>query len=538
MVQKPPGQKIEPIGHQEAEITAEPQAKQRPASVAQRTLPAQQAAPLYRNDGSRDSGHRRVCLTVSDLRDEIIGIDTNLPLLDGTKRPYVFLDNAASTPSFRSVHSCIEEFLPWYSGVHRGTGFKSMLATEVFDRAHDVVGDFVGADLAINTVIFTKNTTESINKLANRFNFHPNDVVITTLMEHHSNDLPWRKHASVVYVGVTEDGRLDLAALKRTLHQYAGCVRLVAITGASNVTGICPPIHDIAEWVHAAGAKIFVDAAQLGPHRPIDMLADDDPRHLDFLAFSAHKMYAPFGTGVLIGPIDFFEQGEPDTVGGGVVEVVTLEEIAWNHPPAKEEAGSPNVVGGVAIAKAIAVLQSVGMDAIASQERELLEYALSRMARINGVTLYGSIEDLSERVGIIAFNVAGIHHALVAAIIAAEAGIGVRSGCFCAHSYAKKLLGVTPLEEKVFVEEILAGNKSRTPGMVRTSLGCYNNESDIEALVDILEHMVRREYKGKYVQDIASGMFHPEGYAADYEHYFSFFDTRGPVAKRGYSEGP
>ncbi|HTY58941.1 MAG TPA: aminotransferase class V-fold PLP-dependent enzyme, partial [Bacteroidota bacterium] len=253
---------------------------------------------------------------VTGLRREIVGIDTRVPLLDGTERPYVFLDNAASTPALRGVLRAIEEFLPWYSGVHRGTGFKSVLATGVFDAAHDAIGRFVGADPSRTTVIFTKNTTECINKVSNRFRFAPGDVVITTVMEHHSNDLPWRKNARVVHCGTTPDGHPDLAAMKSAIAAAKGKLRLVAVSGASNITGLCSPVHEIAGWAHQAGAMIFVDAAQLAPHRPIDILPNDDPRHIDFLALSAHKMYAPFGTGALVGPKEFFDAGDPDAVGG------------------------------------------------------------------------------------------------------------------------------------------------------------------------------------------------------------------------------
>ena len=475
-------------------------------------------------------------LTFADLRSEIIGIDTFVPLLDGTERPYVFLDNAASTPTFKRVLKCVEEFLPWYSGVHRGTGFKSLLATEVFDTAHDIVGNFVGADLQSNVVIFTKNTTEGVNKLSNRFDFKRGDVVVTTTMEHHSNDLPWRKNASVVHVGIMEDGHLDLAELREVLSRNAGKVKLVAINGASNITGICSPIHDIAEWAHAVGAKIFVDAAQLAPHRPITMFPDNDPRHIDFLALSAHKMYAPFGTGALIGPRDFFEQGDPDVVGGGVVDVVTRETAAWNHPPHKEEAGSPNVIGGVALAGAIAVLQSVGMDVIAAHETELLQHAYRKLKKLKGLLLYGPTENLSDKVGVITFNIEGMHHALAAAILGIEGGIGVRNGCFCAHPYVKELLKMTPDEDRQLTEEVLSGDKSRMPGMVRASLGCYNTEDDIDALVDMLDRVVHRRFSGRYVQSKTTGAFHAEGFDVALRKYFPFVATTAPARERISSE--
>ena len=475
-------------------------------------------------------------LRIEDLRNEIVGIDTMVPMLDGSMRQYVFLDNAASTPTFKRVVKCIEEFLPWYSGVHRGTGFKSLVATEVFDRAHDVCGEFVCADLSTNCVIFTKNTTECVNKLSNRFNFQPGDVVITTRMEHHSNDLPWRKNATVVHVGITEDGHLDLAAMRKALAQHRGKVKLVALNGASNITGICSPVHDVAEWVHEVGAKVFVDAAQLVPHRKIDVLDDSDPRHIDFIAYSAHKMYAPFGTGVLIGSKKFFEHGEPDMVGGGVVNVVSLHDVAWNGPPHKEEAGSPNVIGGVALAEAIKVLEAVGMDVIAAHEQHLLEYAYGKIKNVKGLKLYGPTEQLNDKVGVVTFNIEGMHNSLVAAIIGTEAGIGVRNGCFCAHPYVKELLRVSPEEDRKFTAEVLAGDKSNMPGMVRASFGCYSNEADVDALIDILERIVRREYKGHYVQDKCSGAFRAEGYEIPYHKYFSFMNSNKPAKTRVFSE--
>jgi cysteine desulfurase/selenocysteine lyase len=475
-------------------------------------------------------------ISLAQLRAEIVGIDTNVPLLDGSKRRYVFLDNAASTPTFRRVLKCIEEFMPWYSGVHRGTGFKSVVATEAFDRAHEIVGKYVGADLSRNVVIFGKNTTEAVNKLSNRFRFDDDNVLITTGMEHHSNDLPWRKNANVVHVGIQDDGSLNLGDLKSAIQRYKNTLKLVAVNGASNITGICSPIHDIAVWAHEAGAKIFVDAAQLAPHRPIDILPDDDLRHIDFIAFSAHKMYAPFGIGVLIGPREFFEEGDPDIVGGGTVEIVSLSEVVWNEPPHKEEAGSPNVVGGIALAEAITVLQEVGMNTIAAHEQDLLAYAFKKIKNIPGVMLYGPTDDLSKKVGVITFNIDGMHHAHVASILSAEAGIGVRDGCFCAQPYVKRLLKLTPEEEKKLNDDILCGNKSNIPGMVRASLGCYNNEEDIDAFVEALERIVKKGFKGKYVLDVATGRFNPDGFRVDVGEYFPFFRSGMTKSEQVLSE--
>lgn len=463
-------------------------------------------------------------ITLDDLRRDVVGIADPTPVLGGGSRPYVFLDNAASTPTFRRVLSAVEEFLPWYSAVHRGAGFKSRVATTAFDRSHDVVARFVGADPSSNMVAFGKNTTECINKLANRFGLTRDDVVITTTMEHHSNLLPWRKYATVVHVGVDADGRVDLEALQASIRAYAGRLKLVAITGASNITGLCPPIHEIAQWAHDVGARIFVDAAQLAPHRRIDMRPDDDPSHLDFLAFSAHKMYAPFGVGALIGPVSFFAQGVPDMVGGGVVDVVTLEDVVWNESRHKEEAGSPNVVGGVALAAAIAVLESVGMDAIAAHERDLLHYALPRLAAVPGLTLYGPADRLDERVGVIPFTVSGQPHGLVAAALAAESAIGVRSGFFCAQPYVKGLLGVRPDQARQTGCGVSAVNATEAgAGMVRASLGCYSTRDDVDALLEALGRVVRGELVGEYVQDAVTGAFAPRNFDPNLDDYFAMF---------------
>ncbi|MGA9116376.1 MAG: aminotransferase class V-fold PLP-dependent enzyme [Bacteroidota bacterium] len=459
-------------------------------------------------------------LSPADLRKDILGIDLEVPLLGGGRTRYVFLDNAASTPALGRVWRRVSDFLPLYSGVHRGTGFKSLLATEVYDAAHDTVGRFVGADLSRNTVIFTKNTTECVNKLAHRLGLDQESLVVTTVMEHHSNDLPWRRHGRLIHTGVTPEGRVDPDQLRRVLRTHAGKVRLVAVSGASNITGICTPVHDIARWAHEAGALLFVDAAQLAPHRPIDMLPDDDPGHIDFLALSAHKMYAPFGTGALIGPKAFFREGAPDMVGGGVVEIVTLDEAVWNAPPHRDEAGSPNVVGGVALAAAAETLTAAGMENVARHETELLVYAYGRLRAMNRIVLYGPTDDPAGKVGTITFNVEGMHHALVAAVLGAEGGIGVRNGCFCAHPYVKHLLGVTPEEDRRLTAEVMGGNKSNMPGMVRASLGCYSTQEDLDALFGMLERVVAGDIRGTYRQDARTGAFIPEGFDYDFARFY------------------
>ena len=260
---------------------------------------------------------------------------------------------------------------------------------------------------------------------------------------------------------------------------------LVAVTGASNVTGFLQPVHRLARKAHAAGAKILVDVAQMAPHRQVDMRPDDDPEHLDFVALSAHKMYAPFGTGALVGPADFFLRDAPEYRGGGTVDVVTPEEVFWAGVPDRDEAGSPNVLGAIAMAKAAQVLMRIGMDNVARHEEELTAYAMGRLAQLPFVQLFGETDPdrMGERVGAIPFNLDGVSQFLVAAILGYEGGIGVRSGCFCAHPYGVHLLQLSEWESKKWREEILQRDKSSMPGLIRASLGCYNNSDDIDRLI-------------------------------------------------------
>jgi cysteine desulfurase/selenocysteine lyase len=466
-------------------------------------------------------------LTVAEklhaLRQEIVGINQRVPLLDGSSRPYINLDNAASTPALRGVQQKVDEFLGWYSSVHRGSGFKSLLSTQVYEQARQIVAHFVGADPQTHSVIFGKNTTEAINKLAHRLDLQPGDVIITTMMEHHSNDLPWRPRAQVEYVGVKEDGSLDLEDLVEKLDRFGGQVKLVATTGASNVSGFVPPIYDMAELAHRHGAMIAVDCAQLAPHRALDVGALDSPQHLDFVTLSAHKMYAPFGTGALIGPKEFFAQGAPDYRGGGTIEIVTLDEVHWAEPPERDEAGSPNVVGAVALAASMRILSDVGMDAIAAHEMALTSYALRKLNRLEGVRVYGSSnpDRLDDRLGAIAFQVKGVPHAKVAAILGFEGGIGVRNGCFCAHPYLLKMLGVSGERYQAYKEQVLSRDRSDLPGLVRMSLGCYNTLEEIDALVAMLERILRGDYQGDYVLHKATGDYLPRGFdLAVIEGYF------------------
>lgn len=425
----------------------------------------------------------------SKYRDLVCGADIKVPLNNGRYIIGVNFDNAATTPPFISVMEDINNFAPWYSSIHRGTGYKSRLSSKIYDDSREIILNFVGADINYDTVIYVKNTTEAINKLSNRLCIDENkNVILSTEMEHHSNDLPWRDKFLVDYIEVDKCGRIDINDLKNKLIKYNGKVNLVTIAGASNVTGYISPIYKAARLAHAYGAKIMVDGAQLVPHGKIDMKPVDSDEHIDFLTFSAHKMYAPFGTGVLIGPKNIFEKGCPDYKGGGTVKVVTHDEIVWDDPPYKDEAGTPNLMGVVALTSAIRTLSSIGLENIEKYERNLRQYALLRLSDIPGIIIYCN-EDKNDKVAIIPFNIEGIHHSKVASILSYEAGIAVRNGCFCAQPYIQRLLNISKDEMKKYINNPTA----QRPGMVRLSFGLYNDFTEIDRLITTLYNILQNK---------------------------------------------
>ncbi len=417
----------------------------------------------------------------TDYRALIVGAETKIPLHDGQRVTSINFDNAATTPPFLSVLQSVVDFAPWYSSIHRGTGYKSQYSSKIYEESRDVVRAFIRADSS-NTVIFVKNTTEAINKLSYRL-YHRNKhcVILSTYMEHHSNDLPWRNKFNTDYIKVDDNGRLLMRDLEKKLRKYRNEVSLVAVTGASNVTGYKNPIYDVAELAHKYGTKVMVDAAQLAGHSCLDMKSDGSRRHIDYIAFSAHKMYAPFGTGVLIGPEKSFAKGEPEYRGGGTIDIVTHDLIKWAVPPHKDEAGTPNIMGVVALSEAIKTLNSIGMANLEAYEESLTEYALLGLGTVPGIRLYCD-NDTRDRVGIIPFNIEGLSHRIVAEALSAESGIAVRSGCFCSQPYVQRLLQI-PRNE---IRRRMKDPSLPRPGMVRLSFGLYNNYDEIDVLVQKL----------------------------------------------------
>src|SRR5712692_1383006 len=452
-------------------------------------------------------------------RPRVLGVKTEVPLFDGKRVRYVNLDSAASTPPMVRVQQAVDRFAPWYSSVHRGAGYKSRLSTHLYEHARDVVMRFTGASAAMHEVVFVRNTTEALNLLAHRIILEPGELVLTTRMEHHSNLLPWYRTADE-FVELTPDGRIDFEDLERRLKTHRGKVRLVTISAASNVTGVLPDIRRAARLAHAHGALIAADVAQLAPHRALSIGAFGDPERIDIMAFSGHKLYAPYGAGALVAPATLFADGEPMLVGGGTVCLVTRSGVAWASGADLEEAGSPNVIGVVAMAAALEELMRYGMERVAGHERELTRYTIKRLRAIPGITLYGPsweamLAGTQDRLGVFSFNLEEHSYVEVAAVLANEWGVGVRSGCFCAHQYVASLLGISDADSAEARDRLISGLPVDLPGMVRASLGLANTREDIDRLVAGLTAIARGDIRAQYIQT-ASGDLEPTSSAHEF----------------------
>lgn len=438
---------------------------------------------------------------------ELVGSDLEVPVASGELRRYVNLDYAASTPAMTVVRDAVLEVLPRYSSVHRGSGYASQATTHAYETARQTVAGFVGAR-STDAVIFVRNTTEAVNLLARCITLRPDHAVLSTAVEHHANMLPWRRLAKVVHLDPPASPATLIAAVKRALEDRSRPVGLVAMTGASNVTGEVFPLREIGHLAHTHGALFAVDAAQLAPHRPIDMQA----LNIDFLCFSGHKMYAPFGAGVLVAPTAVLGNAEPMLAGGGAVDFVTLDDVQWTSLPDRHEAGSPNVLGAIALAAAATALQRVGLDRVEAHERRLLAYLeaqLDELPRVKRHRLWTGPN--IDRLGICTFGVDGMSHALIAAVLSAEHGIGVRHGCFCAHPYIAHLLGISYEQAHGIRERLRRGEHAGIPGAVRASFGIGTTIEDIDRLVAGLGQLLEQGPKLTYKQDPTTGDFIPEG---------------------------
>jgi selenocysteine lyase/cysteine desulfurase len=423
-------------------------------------------------------------------RPRLVGDRVRVPLVNGRRRRYVNLDYAASAPCLTSVKKAVDDLLPYYASVHRGTGYKSQVSTEAYEGAREAVGDFVGAR-DDDVVIFTRNTTDATNLLASAL--PAATEVIAFAAEHHANLLPWRRR-ELTMLPLPASPAEALDRLERALRRPAAGPRLVTVTGASNVTGEIWPYQEMAGLAHAHGARLMLDAAQLAPHRRIDMAA----AHVDYLALSGHKLYAPFGAGALIGRPDWLGQGEPFLAGGGAVRYVGAGTVLWADLPDRQEAGSPNVIGAVALGVACRTLQHARRDDLEAYQTELVDETRRRLRTVPGIELYRLWPDGSPRIGVLPFALRTVPYARLAAILSAEYGIGVRHGCFCAHPLMAGLLKIDAEGEGRLRDGLARGETTALPGAVRASTGIGTTGADCDRLVTAVAEIASRGPRWAY----------------------------------------
>lgn len=425
----------------------------------------------------------------------VLGKDVTVPLVTGGEVTYAALDYAASAPALQRVWDDVAAYAPYYGSVHRGAGYLSQLSTDLFESSRVTVAEFLGCREG-DQVIFTRSTTDSLNLLAAAVPADCQVFVFET--EHHASLLPWRD-ARVTYLNAPRTPAQAVATLERALADrdlYGPA--LVCVTGASNVTGELWPVKELAAAAHAHGARIVLDAAQLAPHHPVDISELD----VDWVAFSGHKLYAPFGSGVLAGRSDWLRDAEPYLAGGGASRKVARRtdggvDVEWHTTAARHEAGSPNVIGVYSIAAACKALTEAGFDSLVAREQQLVSEVRAGLAEVPEVKVLSLFGDDAPRVGVISFVVEGWNSSHFAAALSAEYGIGVRDGLFCAHPLVRTLLGSDPQEVgECGAPEAEPGEKSLNA--IRVSFGAGTPDEHIERFVRAVKELVSEGAQWKY----------------------------------------
>ncbi|MET9966440.1 aminotransferase class V-fold PLP-dependent enzyme [Streptomyces sp. NPDC006356] len=428
----------------------------------------------------------------------VLGRDVTVPLVTGGEVTYAALDYAASAPALQRVWDDVAAYAPYYGSVHRGAGYLSQLSTDLFENARRTVAEFLDCRDG-DQVLFTRSTTDSLNLLAAALPADCEVFVFET--EHHASLLPWLhpRATQVTYLNAPRTPRQAVETLERALADRAPYgPALVCVTGASNVTGELWPVRELAAAAHAHGARIVLDAAQLAPHHPVSVQDLD----VDWVAFSGHKLYAPFGSGVLAGRADWLREAEPYLAGGGASRKVTRREdggvdVEWHESAARHEAGSPNVIGAYSIASACKTLTEAGFDTLVAREQYLIEKVRTGLADVPEVRILSLFGDDAPRVGVISFVVDGWNSSHFAAALSAEYGIGVRDGLFCAHPLVRTLLGSDPQTQgECGAPEAAPGEKSLNA--IRVSFGAGTPDEHVERFVNAVRELVTEGARWNY----------------------------------------
>jgi len=446
-------------------------------------------------------------MTTMALPVALVGDTLPVPCADGRERPSLPFDAASATSALPQVLDAVEGFLPWFSGAEHGAGYKAQASVLAYQSARLAALAFAGRRPDSGDVaVICPNATEAIRHLAGRLRLSSGDVVVTTVAEHHANLLPWSRAASCRYVECGQDGTFEPADVAAALDRRP-VPRLLAITGASHVTGWLPPLGEIIADAHHRGVPVLVDAAQLAAHRPL-------PAEADFLAWSGHKMYAPFGAGVLIGPRRILAAGDQPRPGSGAAPGPDLDDMTRMARPERQEPGSPNVIGAVALGAAIGALESIGWPAITGHDMRIARSLRRGLAAIPGLRLLGP-DPGADTLPVATFTMDGIPSALVTARLAAEDAIEAGHGNLHARPYLTRLLGLSPAGTRAGRGPARNGDRRAAPDAVRASAGINTAEHDVARLLSAMERLASGEPPTRYRRDPSTGDFYPAGPAPE-----------------------
>lgn len=426
----------------------------------------------------------------------VVGTDHRITLTSGEKARVVLLNNAATTPPFEKTLREVNSFLQIYGALHRGAGPHANITYNKVQESIQTIGRFLNLR-DDQGLLFTRNATSAINLFARMLRLSKRDVVITSPIEHTSNNLPWHYNtlAKIAEVEAFDDGSIDYDDLAEKAKKYRRHLKVIALNGASNTNGCIPDFQKLSGIARRHAALLFIDAAQLAPHREIDMVREG----IDGMAFSAHKLYAPFGVGVLVLPKKMLES-DPADPGGGSVDMVAEKEVLWMAPQFRHQSGTWNATGIVALAASCRAIMDATWKAVTEYERDLTHYMAKKLSAVKELTLHvpGEKYLTENRTGTFPFKLEGFHHAHLAAILEHEYGIETRAGAICNHRLVRRWNDVSDKDQKSIENRMAAGNKLASYGIVRASLGIHNTREDIDLLAGALSRIAKEGPKIKY----------------------------------------
>ena len=457
------------------------------------------------------------------IHERFIGLDTIYPLADGSSKKRIHLDGAASPLVMQDAMDAFNSLLPHYSNSHSHSHASAQIMSDALNWSFETIFSTTNANDEYCCVFMGSGSTALLNNIARRLSKMPEEknIVLVSALEHHANDLPHRHNARVIHFSLEGEnqsqGDIDLNRLEEQLKKYQGQVRYVTFSAVSNVTGIVSPSKKITKLAHQYDAYSVIDCAQMAAHMPLNI----SETNADFVVFSGHKVYAGAAPGVMLAKHSLLEKYPSDEMGGGIVDHVGYRNTEFTrHYPARELAGTKNILGMFALASVLNSLDQYGFNEVKKHGESLWQYAYENLSSIDRVTIYG--ESMRARIGALSFNIENIDHGLAASILSDYYGISVRNECFCAHPYVSSLLKeeLWSLDLSNIADEDQESFIDRKRGMLRASFSLYNSQKDIDDLVRAIHDMIEKiEFYEKIYRPIANGDYVHNSFALDWKQF-------------------